>query len=139
MTQTPKPELFKIPLEGDAAPAPGKVSEMLLEFAQPLLYADPGGPPDVAAVKSVMQIAELCWNLPVLEATEARSYPVAKQGFDRALQMVPAQIGRLLRQLVEDRKTKFAAVPFLVVLRVEGTTLNDLKVVAEARLARGEA
>jgi hypothetical protein len=141
MTQAPKSELklFKVPLEGEAKPEPGKVSEMLLEFAQPLLYAEPGGPPNVAAIQSIMQIAELCWNLPVLEATGARSYPEAQRGFDQALRMVPGEISRLLRQLVEDRKTKFAAVPFLVVLRVEGESLEDLRVVAEARMARGEA
>jgi hypothetical protein len=33
---------------------------------------------------------------------------------------------------------KFAAVPFLVLLRVEGTSLVGLKVVAEARMPRGE-
>ncbi|MND06793.1 hypothetical protein D3C83_283830 [compost metagenome] len=48
--------------------------------------------------------------------------------------MVPGEIAGLLLKLVEDRKTKFAAVPFLVVLRVEGKSLGELRVVAEARL-----
>jgi hypothetical protein len=49
---------------------------------------------------------------------------------------MPSLVSRLLRQLVEDRKTRFAGIPFLVVLRVEGASLDELKVVAEARMSQ---
>jgi hypothetical protein len=50
-----------------AAWAPGKISEMILEFAQPLLEAD-GGPPNIQAARNIMQMVMICWNLPVQEA-----------------------------------------------------------------------
>jgi hypothetical protein len=58
---------------------------MLLEFAEPLLCADPVGPPNVAAVRSIMQLAEMCWNLPALEASKSPLHPSAKKSFDEAL------------------------------------------------------
>lgn len=131
-----KPSLIKIPLEGVGAPEPGKVSEMILEFAEPLLYSDPSGPPNVAAVRSIMQLAEMCWNLPVLEANRSPLYPSAKKSFDQALAVMPGLASSLLRQLIRDRETKFAAVPFSVILSVEGSSLDDMKVVAEARMSQ---
>lgn len=131
-----RPSLIKIPLEPGGVPDPGKVSEMILEFAGPLLYADPAGPPNVAAVRSIMQLAEMCWNLPVLEANKSPLYPDAKKSLDQALAIMPGLASSLLRQLILDRKTKFAAIPFSVILRVEGTSLDDMKVVAEARMSQ---
>jgi hypothetical protein len=47
--------LIKIPLEPGAKPEHGKVSEMILEFARPLMEFDPGGPPDIQAVRNTMR------------------------------------------------------------------------------------
>ena len=49
---------------------------------------------------------------------------------------MPSLASQLLRKLIQDRKTKFAAIPFSVILRVEGARLDDLKVVAEARMSQ---
>lgn len=41
------------------------ISETILKCAKPLLHADPSGPPDIAALSSIMKLAAMCWNLPV--------------------------------------------------------------------------
>lgn len=107
---------------------------MILEFAKPLIYADPAGPPDITSLRMVLQLAETCWNLPVFEKNAPAQYGAVKRQFDTALAAVPGQVASVLRQLVADRTTTFAAVPFYVQLRVAGETLEAARVVAEARM-----
>ncbi len=138
MSDEPLKNLLKIPLEG-GKPEPGKVSEMVLEFADPLMTVDPDGPPNIGALRSIMQIAEMCWNLPVLENSEASSYAQAKRTFDDALAAMPGGLSKILRQLIEDRKVRFGAVPFFVNVRVDGEDLENARVVVEARMPSTEA
>lgn len=137
---TEKPSL-KLVTEPAGKPEPSKVSAVILAFAESLLFADPAGPPNIEAVRSTMQLAEMCWNLPVLERARSPLYPSAKKSFDEALASMPSLASQLLRQLIHDRKTKFAALPFAVSVQVKGNDLDDMKVAAEARMlqAPGEA
>jgi hypothetical protein len=125
---------IKLPLEPGGKPEPGKVSEMILEFAHPLLYADPEGPPSIEILRSAMMLVMICWNLPVYEAGGNPLRVQVKQALDTAIKTAPEPIGAVLLQLIEDRKTKFAAVPFLVLIDVKGTTLENASIVAEARM-----
>ena len=136
MPRTPFKGLFKSdPDNPNAALEPGKVSEMILEFARPLLDLEPGGPPDINALRNILMFAELCWNLPVYERAGGAADAEFKKGFDRVLQAAPEAIASRLRQLVQDRKTRFAAIPFLITARVEGESLEQATVVAEARVS----
>lgn len=57
--------LYKVDLETrNASLEPGKVSEMILEFAAPLLQLDPVAPHDITMLGEVLLMAEMCWNLP---------------------------------------------------------------------------
>ena len=51
-----------------------------------------------------------------------------------AIDRMPARLKGLLLGLVADRKTKFESIPFLVNLRIEGSNLEDARLVAEARM-----
>jgi len=113
--------------------APGKISEMILEFAQPLLEAD-GGPPNIQTARNIMQLVMICWNLPVLEAEGRHRDVDMRKMFDEAIDRMPARLKGLLLGLVADRKTKFESIPFLVNLRIEGSNLEDARLVAEARM-----
>jgi hypothetical protein len=113
--------------------APGKISEMILEFAEPLLEAD-GGPPNIQAARHVMQLVMICWNLPVLEAAGRHEDVEMRKMFDEAIDRLPGRVKDLLLGLVADRKSKFETIPFLVNLRIEGSTLEDARLVAEARM-----
>ncbi len=131
-TREQKPERVsdaKLSAEGVS----GKVSEMILQFAQPLLQLEPDGPPDIKAVRNVMMLATVCWNLPVVEAGKGPDGPRIRKMFDEAMASVPESIRRVLLGLLDDRRTKFAAVPFLVIVSVEGS-LDRLRIVAEARM-----
>jgi hypothetical protein len=127
--------LLKKKRDATASWEPGKVSEMIYEFARPLREAEPGGPPDVPTLRNIMQIVTICWNQPVYEVAR---HPIGTEGrktLDEALRIMPKPIGDLIRQLVRDRTTRFRGVPFLVLVRVEGETLADARIVAEARQA----
>ena len=135
MPSTPLKGLYKFD-SGDPAKSiePGKVSEMILDFAEPLLNLEPGGPPDIKLLRNVLMMAELCWNLPVFETMDGGAYANHKKGFDAVVQAAPGPIANRLRQLIQDRKTRFAGVPFLVTVRVEEDAANNARVIAEARV-----
>ncbi len=113
---------------------PGKVSEMILQFAQPMWEHDPGGPPDVQAVRNIMRLAEICWNLPMLEAEQGPEGPRVRKLFDDLIATAPPSVRRVLLDLLEDRKTEFASVPFMVDVSVEGTDMKSLGIIATARM-----
>lgn len=113
---------------------PGKVSELIYDFARPLL--DAMGPPrNIDDLRNAFTLATLCWNLPVFERTGNPRHHELRQQFDAALKSVPDPLALLLHQLVEDRTTKFAQIPFWVIAEVRGTSLDDATVHAEARQA----
>jgi hypothetical protein len=134
VSSTPMKGLFKIPLEPDSKPLPGKVSEMILEFAQPLMEFGPGGPPNIQTMRSIMMFAMICWNLPIMESRTDVDGASARKMFDDAMAGVPESLGRVLLKLIEDRKTRFAMVPFCVTVQVAGTSMEDARVVAQARM-----
>ncbi|GMV17311.1 MAG: hypothetical protein AMXMBFR56_55350 [Polyangiaceae bacterium] len=83
-------------------------------------------------------LATLCWNLPVFEKTGNPQHHELQQQFDTSLKTMPEPFMSLLHQLVEDRKTKFAQIPFWVIAEVRGTNLDDATVYAEARQATAQ-
>ena len=128
--------MLQISAEPGALPAPDSVSGLLREFAEPLLYADPAGPNDLDTVRTALMLAMICWNLPVYEALGSPLYAQGLRTLDAVEQQVPRVIASTLRRLIQDRKTKYAEHPFLVVVEVQGTNLKDATIVAEARIPR---
>lgn len=131
----PVPPL-KIAQEPFDIPEPAKVSELLRDYAQPLLYADPAGPADVDTIRTAMSLAMICWNLPVYEAIGSPLYAQGVRTLDAIMGRVPGAVASNLRRLIDDRKTKFSAYPFLALVEVTGTTLANATIVAEARLPK---
>jgi hypothetical protein len=125
---------LKITEEPFVIPESAKVSEMLRDYAEPLLYADPAGPADVETIRTAMQLAMICWNLPVYEAIGSPLYGQGVRTLDAIMTRVPSAVASNLRRLIEDRKTKFAALPFLALVEVNGTTLENATITAEARM-----
>lgn len=92
-----------------------------------------GGARDIEDRRVAMTLASICWNLPVFERTKKPEYFELQEQFDAALAQSEEPVPSILRQLAEDRKTKFASIPFYVVVEVRGTSLDDCVVYAEAR------
>jgi hypothetical protein len=128
----PVPGLFKMGDGPGAAWQQGKVSELILEFARPLMYADPEGPPDIETLRQMMKFVCICWNLPMLEGKEGAE---VKKHLD-LLEQVPPPIKKLVDGLMRDRRTKFGSIPFLVTVEVRGTNMDDAVIRAEARMDR---
>lgn len=126
------PGLLRKPIEPGGAWEAGKISEMIIDFARPILEAD-GGPPDIESLRNLILLANICWNVPVLES---RKDPELERHL-YLLDEIPEPVRGMLRQLIEDRKTRFGAVPFLVVATVKGTSLNEAVIRAEARMSPG--
>ena len=125
---------LKIEPETFAVPPSNEVSAILREYAEPLLYADPAGPADVETIRTSMMLAMICWNLPVYEATGSPLHAQGVRTLDAVLAKVPKTVATRLRKLLEDRKTKFGALPYLVMIEVQGTTPENATIVAEARM-----
>lgn len=59
----------------------GKISEMMLDFARPLL--DVMGPPrTIDDLRKAFEIATVCWNLPTLEREQQAEAQALRQHFD---------------------------------------------------------
>lgn len=111
---------------------PGKISEMILDFARPLLD-EMGEPRSVDDLRNAFLLVTICWNLPVFERAGGPSYENMRRQLDHALTIVPRPVVAILERLMHDRKTTFDHIPFYVVAEIRGTTLADCKVHAEAR------
>ena len=117
-----------------AIPDSEKVSELLRDYAQPLLYADPAGPADIDTIRTAMSLAMICWNLPVYEAMGSPLYTQGVRTLDAIIARVPGAVASNLKRLLDDRKTKFGSLPFLALVEVTGTTPENATIIAEARL-----
>jgi hypothetical protein len=129
------PVLKKLPLDGPADLSPAKFSEMILEFAQPI-FDLMGGLQTIEQLKSGLNIAVLAWNLPVFEQTKSPKLPEHRAVFEKMVASAPEEARVVIRQLLEDRKGRFGLVPTFVFVTVEGDTLDNARVVAEARMPR---
>jgi hypothetical protein len=123
-----------MPNRANASPPAAKVSEMILEFAAPLLDLDRDGAADVDVLRSLMMMVEMCWNLPVFEATDPEAYQHFKQGFETVTQNVPPEIATVLAHLMENRRTRFGSVPLLIHVRVEADGPGRARLLAETRM-----
>jgi hypothetical protein len=106
------------------------IPDKFLEFAEPLLYATPVR--SIEILRSSLALAEAAWNLPLLrhdEITAAR----ARRSFEESLAEMPALGARILRQLLEDRISKFGDVACFLTVRVEGESLEDVQIMIEAK------
>jgi hypothetical protein len=128
----PLPGLLRKPIEPGGPWEPGKISEMIIDFAGPLLEAD-GGPPDMESLRNLIMLANICWNVPVLEK---RNDPELARHL-HLFEQIPEPVQGMLRTLMHDRRTRFGAVPFLVVATVKGTSLDNAVIRAEARMPPG--
>lgn len=115
---------------------PENVADLLLEFATPLLQALPRRGRDAAALRSIFGLAEACWNLPVLEASNAASFVCVKRSFDAAVDSMPPMLAALLQQMLRTRKAQLHAVPFSLTVHVEGTSLEDLELAVRKQAHR---
>ena len=131
-----KERVSKIAQRPEALPAPAEVSELLRDYAQPLLYADPEGPSDIETIRTAMMLAMICWNLPVYEATGSALFEQGRRTLGKVMKSVPSVVAASLERLIEDRQTKFGEYAFLALVEVEGTTLENAKIVAQAKLPR---
>lgn len=119
---------------GDAAaPRRATLSDVIMEFAAPLLALDPTAAAEPDVLRQLMVLVDMCWNLPSLEGTDPGAYATLKQGFEAVVREVPAPMAEQLNELIAARKTRFAAVPFLVHTRVEEDAAGKARIITEAR------
>jgi hypothetical protein len=110
------------------------IPDKFLEFAEPLLYTTPVR--SIEILRSSLALAEAAWNLPLLRHEDLAAAR-ARRSFEESLEEMPALGSRILRQLLEDRTTKFGDVTCFLKVRVEGENLEDVQVLIEAKRHRG--
>lgn len=125
-------KLRRLDAQGNWVPA--KVTEMIVDFASPLLRSG-GGPRSIQDVRNIMLLASVCWNLPVLQQARAPEFDELQELLDMALRSIPEPGPTLLQRLLAARQASFASVPFAVLVDVRGSSLEDCRIHAEARQA----
>jgi len=105
---------------------------MILDFARPLLDAM-GQPGSVEDLRAAFELVTTCWNLPVFEREAPAVAIEHRRHFDSVVASFPELLSSVLLGLVESRKTTFGQIPFMVLVEVRGTSLDNCTVYAEAR------
>jgi hypothetical protein len=133
MTREHKGELLQVDPLGGALQR-GKYSEMFLEYAAPLL--EDGHPPDVVTLRSVLRVAEVCWNAAWLASSGDGALRTL---LDATTAGAPPEGRELIQQLLRDRIERFGGVPVLLEIEVVGDRTENARVVARARLPTANA
>jgi hypothetical protein len=105
---------------------------MILEFARPFLDAI-GQPRNIDDLRAAFELVTVCWNLQVLEREEPAEAARHRRQFDSVVATYPEPLSSALLGLVESRKMAFGQMPFLVLVEVRGTSMDDCTIYAEAR------
>jgi hypothetical protein len=120
-----------------AAPLP-PISSALFEFAKPMMDSMPT-PRKLAHVRAAMALAQLAWNLPLLERkgdpSAAKAY---REKTDAELAKKPAAARELVSQMMKTRLARFAnderLVKFVEVVQDD----EEIRILAtDAPLAEG--
>jgi hypothetical protein len=125
-------------MKREAAPTTQKLSlnDVIRAFAAPLLDLDPEAASEPDVLRQLMVLVDMCWNLPLLHASDPDSYAKLKQGFDSVVRDVPGPVAEKLGQLLEDRSGRFGSLAFLVQTSVDTDSTGQAHIVAEARKPR---
>jgi hypothetical protein len=132
--RTAKPQIMSRLHEGDPW-QPAKISEMMLEFAAPLLDLD-DAPRTAELVRPVMQIASLCWNARLYEELGDDQF---MRALDALLASAPPDLRAGIERMLDDRRTRFADVPFAVLADVAGENAEEIRVTATAYVPPGSS
>lgn len=125
--RTEKPQIMTRLHESDAW-QPAKISEMVLEFAAPLLDL-PDTPRTAEDVRHVLHIASLCWNARLYEELGDGQF---MRAVDALAASAPPEIRAGIERMLDDRRTRFADVPFAVYADVAGESAEEFRVTATA-------
>lgn len=125
-------------MKPEAAPTAQKVSlnDVIKAFAAPLLALDPEAASDPDVLRQLMVLVDMCWNLPVLHASDPDAYAKLRQGFDSVVRDVPKPVGEKLGELLKDRSARFGSLAFLVQTSVDTDSAGQARIVTEARKPR---
>jgi len=105
---------------------------MILDFARPLLDAM-GQPGSIEDLRAAFELVTTCWNLPVFELEVPAEAIEHRRRFNSVVASFPEPLSSVLLGLVESRKTTFQQIPFMVLVEVRGTSLEDCTIYSEAR------
>jgi hypothetical protein len=125
--------------EAPAQPAPAKTAtlfEVITAFAAPLLALDEKAAADPDVLSQLMVLVDMCWNLPLLEASDPPTHAKLKHGFDNIVKEVPTPVAEQLAALIADRKARFGGLSFLVHTRVDTDAAGKVRITPEARKLR---
>jgi hypothetical protein len=91
-----------------------KLSDVLMDFAAPLLDMIPGDPSG-EFVQAALGLAMVAWNLPLLkEKGNAGQFDELRQDLQRTLDTAPPAAGAMLERMMRERSKKYAADPRLI-------------------------
>lgn len=111
---------------------PDQPTEMLLLFARPLI-AVLGEPRSVDELRQVPAQRGQHHHLPVMERESVAEYETTQREFEGLLAALPDPLPSTLGAMLKERLGRFQAIPYFLVAEVQGETLEDAVLHAEAR------
>src|SRR4051812_10476016 len=89
-----------------------KLSETMLQFGRPLLDKL-SNPPPIEELRQVMVLVTVAWNLPLYEQRKKPEAASHRATFDKALEVAPPEIAKILSSMLYSRLTTYAHDPRL--------------------------
>ena len=109
---------------------------MIMDFAR--LFLDViGQPRDINDLRAAFDLVTICWNLPVFDREDPVEAARHRRQFDAVVATYPEPLSSALLGLIDSRELAFDSIPFLVLVEVRGTSLEDCTIYAEARCSGG--
>jgi len=129
-TMTQHRSLAAVRFEGDA-PQRTKLSQRLIDFAEPLTEAVGAG--DFDTLNGCMEIAAMCWNAALLAEG---GDPTVEARLARIVRSSPPTIQLAIQKLLVDRVTRFADDPYTVELLVTKNSSGSASITATGFLSQ---
>jgi hypothetical protein len=111
-----------------------KMSETILEFAEPLTSQMPD-PPRRKDMESAMLLAQVAWNLPLFQQHGVDAELAAQ--WEALAQGLPPVVDDVMAVMMERRRTVYGHDPRIATVEVRDKGEGEISVYAEARLLSG--
>ena len=113
-----------------------KISETIIEFSKPLLDLTPADPPTIEDLRTVMVLATVAWNLPIMATGDSEEAERLRRVSEECIAQTDPAFRQLLDELMRVRLTKYGHDPRQAIVEVVDEGGGEARIAATATLPK---
>jgi len=113
-----------------------KISETIIEFSKPLLDFTPTDPPTIEDLRTVMVLATVAWNLPIMATGQSKEAEQLRRVSEDCIARIDPGFRPLLDELMRVRLTKYGHDPRQAIVEVVDEGGGEARIMATATLPK---